>query len=86
MSLLAGNTEPEGGRGDSGYYLPGIGVAPRVSLATRGGRDAPRVRRDQCTKLDAHSGGRDPPSPPCFFNGGGRVGDASRKICYRYEI
>ena len=52
--MLAGNTEPEGGRGDSGYYLPGIGVAPRVSLAIRGGRDAPRVRRDQCTKLDAH--------------------------------
>ena len=44
------------------------------------------VRRDQCTKLDAHSGGRYPPSPPCFFNGGGRVGEASRKIYYRYEI
>ena len=57
-----------------------------MSLATRGGRDAPRVRRDQCTKLDAHIGGRYPPSPPCFFNGGGRVGEASRKIYYRYEI
>ena len=24
IPLLVGNTEPEGGRGDSGYYLPGI--------------------------------------------------------------
>ena len=26
---------------------------------------------DQCTKMDAHSEGRDPPSPPRIFNGGG---------------
>ena len=28
-------------------------------------------KSDQCTKMDAHSGGRDPPSPPRIFNGGG---------------
>ena len=47
IPLLVGNTEPEGGRGDSGYYLPGIWVAHRVSLAHRGGRDAHRVKRDE---------------------------------------
>ena len=47
IPLLVGNTEPEGGRGDSGYYLLGIWVAHRVSLAHRGGRDAHRVKGDE---------------------------------------
>ena len=46
IPLLVGNTEPEGGRGDSGYYLPGIWVAHRVSLAHRIKGDVHRVKGD----------------------------------------
>ena len=45
-------------------------------------------KSDQCTKMDAHSGGRDPPLPPRIFNGGGdahRVkGDAHPPLPYEH--
>ena len=45
-------------------------------------------KSEQCTEMDAHSGGRDPPLPPRIFNGGGdahRVkGDAHPPLPYEH--
>ena len=71
IPLLVGNTEPEGGRGDSGYYLPGIGVAPRVSLATIGGRDAPRLRTNVQNLMHIVAGGIPPPPHASSMEGVG---------------